>query len=280
MELKSNVPSGPLEKKWEKHRFEMKLVNPANKRKYTVIVVGSGLAGGGGGRLDGGARLQGPVLLLPGLPPARALDRGPGRDQRGQELPQRRRQRLPALLRHDQGRRLPLPRGERLPPRRGVGQHHRPVRRAGRPLRPRVRRPAGQPLLRRRAGVAHVLRPRPDRPAAPAGRLPGPGAPDRLGSGRDVRAPRDAGAHRRRRPRPRRRRARHGHRRAPDAPRRRRVPGHGRLRQRLLSRHLRQGLQHHRDLARLQEGRRVRATPASRRSTPPASRSRATTSPS
>ena len=48
MELKSNVPDGPLEKKWDKHRFEMKLVNPANKRKYSVIVVGSGLAGGAG----------------------------------------------------------------------------------------------------------------------------------------------------------------------------------------------------------------------------------------
>jgi succinate dehydrogenase / fumarate reductase flavoprotein subunit len=46
VDLKSKVPSGPLEKKWEKHRFEMKLVNPANKRKYTVLVVGSGLAGG------------------------------------------------------------------------------------------------------------------------------------------------------------------------------------------------------------------------------------------
>src|SRR5689334_24585968 len=46
IDLRSKTPSGPLEKKWEKHRFEMKLVNPANKRKYTVIVVGSGLAGG------------------------------------------------------------------------------------------------------------------------------------------------------------------------------------------------------------------------------------------
>src|SRR6185437_5941760 len=45
MELKSQVPSGPIERKWDKHRFEMKLVNPANKRKHTVIVVGSGLAG-------------------------------------------------------------------------------------------------------------------------------------------------------------------------------------------------------------------------------------------
>jgi succinate dehydrogenase / fumarate reductase, flavoprotein subunit len=45
MELKSKIPSGPLEKKWDSHRFNMKLVNPANKRKYSVIVVGSGLAG-------------------------------------------------------------------------------------------------------------------------------------------------------------------------------------------------------------------------------------------
>ena len=46
LDLKSRIPSGPIERKWDKHRFEMKLVNPANKRKYTVIVVGSGLAGG------------------------------------------------------------------------------------------------------------------------------------------------------------------------------------------------------------------------------------------
>ncbi|MBI1749649.1 MAG: FAD-binding protein, partial [Acidobacteria bacterium] len=45
MELKSNVPPGPIEQKWTRHKFDMKLVNPANKRKYTVIVVGSGLAG-------------------------------------------------------------------------------------------------------------------------------------------------------------------------------------------------------------------------------------------
>jgi succinate dehydrogenase / fumarate reductase flavoprotein subunit len=46
MELNANVPSGPIEKAWDKARFEMKLVNPANKRKYNIIVVGSGLAGG------------------------------------------------------------------------------------------------------------------------------------------------------------------------------------------------------------------------------------------
>ena len=45
MKLNSRIPSGPIEQKWDKHRFEMKLVNPANKRKFSVIVVGSGLAG-------------------------------------------------------------------------------------------------------------------------------------------------------------------------------------------------------------------------------------------
>jgi succinate dehydrogenase / fumarate reductase flavoprotein subunit len=45
MELRANIPSGPLAGKWDRHRFEMKLVNPANKRRYTVLVVGSGLAG-------------------------------------------------------------------------------------------------------------------------------------------------------------------------------------------------------------------------------------------
>src|ERR1700692_3480516 len=43
--LESNIPSGPIEKKWEKSRFEMKLLTPPNRRKHTVIIVGSGLAG-------------------------------------------------------------------------------------------------------------------------------------------------------------------------------------------------------------------------------------------
>src|SRR5437870_11316143 len=45
MDLRPQVPEGPIELKWEKHRFEVKLVNPANKRKFTIIMVGSGLAG-------------------------------------------------------------------------------------------------------------------------------------------------------------------------------------------------------------------------------------------
>jgi len=48
MELNSKSPGGPIETRWERHRFNLKLVNPANKRKYTVIMVGTGLAGGSG----------------------------------------------------------------------------------------------------------------------------------------------------------------------------------------------------------------------------------------
>ncbi|MBI1806474.1 MAG: fumarate reductase/succinate dehydrogenase flavoprotein subunit [Ignavibacteria bacterium] len=45
MKLESKIPEGPIEKKWDMHRFSLKLVNPANKRKYHIIVVGTGLAG-------------------------------------------------------------------------------------------------------------------------------------------------------------------------------------------------------------------------------------------
>jgi succinate dehydrogenase / fumarate reductase flavoprotein subunit len=45
MTLDAKIPAGPIAEKWDRHKFEMKLVNPANKRKYTIIVVGTGLAG-------------------------------------------------------------------------------------------------------------------------------------------------------------------------------------------------------------------------------------------
>jgi succinate dehydrogenase / fumarate reductase flavoprotein subunit len=43
--LAAKVPSGPLESKWQEHQNHLKLVNPNNKRKFTILVVGSGLAG-------------------------------------------------------------------------------------------------------------------------------------------------------------------------------------------------------------------------------------------
>jgi len=43
--LDAKVPEGPIEDKWTRHKFDMKLVNPANRRKYRVIIVGTGLGG-------------------------------------------------------------------------------------------------------------------------------------------------------------------------------------------------------------------------------------------
>ncbi|MBT8197416.1 MAG: fumarate reductase/succinate dehydrogenase flavoprotein subunit [Acidimicrobiia bacterium] len=47
MQLDAKIPSGPLADKWDNHRFDIRLVNPSNKRKYDIIVVGTGLAGAG-----------------------------------------------------------------------------------------------------------------------------------------------------------------------------------------------------------------------------------------
>src|SRR5579872_1416705 len=45
MTLDAKIPAGPIAEKWSKHKFNLKLVNPANKRKYDIIIVGTGLAG-------------------------------------------------------------------------------------------------------------------------------------------------------------------------------------------------------------------------------------------
>ena len=45
MKLDAKIPGGPIETKWSRYKGEMKLINPANKRKYNIIVVGTGLAG-------------------------------------------------------------------------------------------------------------------------------------------------------------------------------------------------------------------------------------------
>ena len=153
----------------------------ASEATTRVIVVGTGLAGASAAATLAGQGLPGRVVLLPGLGPPRALDRRPGRDQRDQGLRQRGRLDPPALRRHDEGRRLPRARGERLAAGRDLDQHHRPGRRAGRAVQPRVRGHARHPLIRRRARRAHLLLPGPDRAAAAAGRLLGAPAPGRRG---------------------------------------------------------------------------------------------------
>ena len=108
MQLDSKSPTGPIETRWDRHRFNLKLVNPANKRKYTIIVVGSGLAGGSRrGDAWPNSATTSKCFCFQDSPAARAHHRGAGRHQRRQELSQRRRQRLPPLLRHREGRRFP-----------------------------------------------------------------------------------------------------------------------------------------------------------------------------
>ena len=187
MELDSKIPPGPLARSGTYAKSHYKLVNPANKRKYDIIVVGAGLAGAVGRGDARRARLQRQVLRLPRLAAPRALHRRAGRHQRREELPERRRLHLPPLLRH----RSKAATTARAKPTSIASpscrvEHHRPGRRAGRAVRARVRRPAREPLLRRRAGLAHLLRARPDRPAAAPRRVPGAGAPDRARPREDV----------------------------------------------------------------------------------------------
>ena len=120
MTLDAKVPSGPLAEKWDRHQFEVEAGQsgqppPAfrdRRRHRPRRRVGGGVARR--------ARLQRPGLLHPRQPAARAQHRRAGRHQRRQELSERRRQRLPAVLRHDQGRRLSRARGQRLPARPAV----------------------------------------------------------------------------------------------------------------------------------------------------------------
>ena len=209
-------------------------------------------------RLPRGAGVQRGGVLLPGQPAPRAQHRRPGRDQRGEELPQRRRQHLSALLRHDQGRRLPVPRGGCLAALPGEQQHHRPVRRAGCAVRPRLCGIPRHPLVRRRPGLPHLLRPRPDRTAAPAGRLLRHLPPDQNGIGEAFPANRDA------RPRGGRRRGEGDHRpqsrdrRDPCPHGRRGRARFGRIHERLLPVDERHGLQRHGDLEGPQERRVLR----------------------
>jgi succinate dehydrogenase / fumarate reductase flavoprotein subunit len=83
----TQAPVGPVETRWERRQFEAKLVNPANRRKHTVIVVGTGLAGGSAGATlaEQGYRV---IQFCFQDSPRRAHSiAAQGRDQRGQELP-------------------------------------------------------------------------------------------------------------------------------------------------------------------------------------------------
>ena len=109
--LDSQIPSGDLEGKWEKYKFDSKLINPANRRKYRVLVVGSGLAGSAAAATLAEQGYQVKVITIHDSPRRAPQYCCAGRNQCCQKLPLRWRQCLPFVLRHDQGRGLPLSRG-------------------------------------------------------------------------------------------------------------------------------------------------------------------------
>ena len=97
MTLDSKVPPGPLPEKWDRYRADVKLVNPASKRKLHLIIVGTGLAGSSAAATLASLAITSKCSVS-GFTTTGPQHRGPGWHQRRQELPQRRRQRRTALL--------------------------------------------------------------------------------------------------------------------------------------------------------------------------------------
>ena len=191
--LESNIPEGPIENKWDEARFHYKLVNPANRRKHSLIIVGSGLAGAAAAASFGqqgyavkcfsfhdSPRRAHSIAAQGGINAAKNYrndgdsimrlfyDTVKGGDFRAREGNVYRLAQISANI-IDQC----------------VAQ--------GVPVRPRIRRPAGYALIRRRAGFSYVLRSRTDGAAIAAWRLPGAGRADRRRQREDAHAQRRAG---------------------------------------------------------------------------------------
>jgi succinate dehydrogenase / fumarate reductase flavoprotein subunit len=86
--LDAKIPEGSLEKKWEDYKSHVKLVNPANKRKLEVIIVGTGLAGASAAASLGELGYKVKAFLFPGQSAPGAQHCRARRDQRGEELPE------------------------------------------------------------------------------------------------------------------------------------------------------------------------------------------------
>ena len=85
--LDSKIPQGPLPEKWRRHQNNSRLVAPNNRRKFEIIVVGTGLAGGSAAATLAEQGYNIKIVLLPGQPAPRAQHRRPGRDQCREKLP-------------------------------------------------------------------------------------------------------------------------------------------------------------------------------------------------
>ncbi len=142
IQLDSRIPSGDIETAWDRARFEMKLVNPANKRKYSVIVVGSGLAGASAaatlGELGYNVKcfcFQDSPRRAHSIAAQGGINAAKNYQNDGDSI---------YRLFYDtvKGGDFRAREAQRLPPGADQRQHHRPVRRPGRALCARIRRHA------------------------------------------------------------------------------------------------------------------------------------------
>ena len=271
-------PDVPVPQMWEERKFRARLVNPANRRRLSVIVVGTGLAGGSAAATLAEAGYRVKNFWFQDSPGARTAS-----PRRAGSTPRRTTATTATAC---TGCSTTRSRAATSAPGRANSYRLAEVSATSSTRRvaqgvPFAREYGGL-LDNRSFGGAQVSRTFYARGQTGQQlllrRLPGAGAADRPRQRRDARPHRDARPDRRRRPGPRHRRPRPDHRRDQHPPGRRRGAGLRRVQQRLLPVHQRQGLQRHGDLAGAQAGRAASPTPATPRSTRPASRSAATTS--
>ena len=104
-------PTARSSEKWDNHKFDVKLVNPANKRRFTIIVVGSGLAGASAAATLGELGYQVKLLTFHDSPRRAHSIAAQGGINAAKNYQNDGDSVLPPLLRHGEGRRLPRPRG-------------------------------------------------------------------------------------------------------------------------------------------------------------------------
>ncbi len=142
MELNARAPAGPIENRWSDHRFHSKLVNPANRRKYHVIVVGSGLAGGAAAATFGEMGYNVSCFCYQDSPRRAHSIAAQGGINAAKNYQNDGDSTYRLFYDTVKGGGLPSARVERLSTRRAERQHHRSVRRSGRAVRAGVQRPA------------------------------------------------------------------------------------------------------------------------------------------
>ena len=171
--LDAKIPAGALAEKWSNHKAAIKVVSPANKRKLDIIIVGTGLGGASAAASLGELGYNVKVFCIQDSPRRAHSIAAQGGINAAKNYQNDNDSVYRLFYDTIKGGDYRAREANVYRLAEVVQPHHRPVRGTGRAFRPRIRRPAGQPFVRRRAGFAYVLRPRPDGSAAPAGRLLG-----------------------------------------------------------------------------------------------------------